>query len=422
MMLLGAIADDLTGATDLALMLARGGMRTIQVNGVPAEGFDFAQADAVIVALKSRTIAPADAVSLSLGAAQWLVDGGAQQLFFKYCSTFDSTDQGNIGPVINALLEFLGEEQTVACPAFPVNRRTVYRGHLFVGDQLLSDSPMKDHPLTPMRDANLVRVLQRQTQRKVGLVSFDTIEQGAEAIRGAFEAAASVGEKILILDAVTETHLRDIGIALAGAKLITGGSGIGLGLPENYRRTGQLIEQSASTAFSAPVGRSVILAGSCSTATRRQVNKAIDAGLPTLRVDPVSIASGSTTAESVVDWVISQHSATPIVYSSTDPAEVLAAQQELGVERAGALVERLLGGVAASLRSNGFRRFLVAGGETSGAVVAALKVQAMLIGPEIDPGVPWTLSVDEGQPIALALKSGNFGSDDFFIKAWTLIE
>ncbi|OBZ95790.1 membrane protein [Pararhizobium polonicum] len=419
-MLLGAVADDLTGATDLALTLAREGMRTVQVVGVPAAGFDFGDAEAVVIALKSRTIPASEAIALSLDAARCLRAAGAEQIIFKYCSTFDSTPEGNIGPVTDALMELLGTSLTLACPAFPTNGRTVYRGHLFFGDLLLSDSPMKDHPLTPMTDANLVRVLQAQSRSKVGLISHDIVDNGSNAIAAAFEAAAGTGHQVVLVDAVTDEHLRAIGRAAAGMALITGGSGIAIGLPDNFRRAGKLAGPSAD-GFAAPEGPAVMLAGSCSAATRRQIGAAIAAGVPVLKIDPLDIAAGRTRPQTVTDWVLSARDSIPLVYSSADPADVRKAQDVLGRDRAGALVEELLADVAIALRADGYNRFLVAGGETSGAVVNALGVQAMRIGPEIDPGVPWTCSIGDDRPVALALKSGNFGADDFFLKAWRLL-
>jgi 3-dehydrotetronate 4-kinase len=418
-MLLGAIADDLTGATDLALSLSRGGLRTILLNGLTEHRPSLADADAVVVALKSRTIPPAEAVAQSLAAAAWLKELGTQQFFFKYCSTFDSTDQGNIGPVADALMDFLGVDRAVVCPAFPANGRTVYQGHLFVGRQLLSDSPMKDHPLTPMRDANLVRLLQRQTKRRVSLIDLAVVRQGASEIRRQIDVAEP--ETLIVIDALVDSDLLEIAAAVCDHTLLTGGSGLAIGVPDNFQRSVHIASARAASAAVAVSGRSVVLAGSCSTATRRQVKTAIAAGVPALKIDPLAIHAGDVTADAVAEWVLAQSAITPLVYSESDPEKVSAAQRALGVERAGHLVERLLGEVASTLRDRGFSQFLVAGGETSGAVVAALNVIAVLIGPEIDPGVPWTFTVDE-KPLALALKSGNFGSDDFFIKAWSLIE
>lgn len=420
-MLLGAVADDLTGATDLALTLSREGMRTVQVVGVPPADFHYGDAEAVVVALKSRTIPAEEAVALSLDACIRLTAAGAEQIIFKYCSTFDSTPEGNIGQVAEALYDRLGGPLTLACPAFPANGRTVYRGHLFVGDMLLSDSPMKDHPLTPMTDSNLVRVLQQQTKLPVGLVTSEVVGKGSEAIGAAFKASINKGEKIVVIDAITDDDLRSIGRAAAEMKLITGGSGIAIGLPDNFRRAGKLARDRSAATIAAPQGAAVMLAGSCSTATRRQIRTAIDAGTPALKLEPLDIAAGHTTAATVVDWVRSVTDAIPLVYSSAEPDDVKKAQQALGRDHAGELVEQLLAEVAIRLTSCGYCRFLVAGGETSGAVVNRLGVQALFIGPEIDPGVPWTISIGREEPLALALKSGNFGSDDFFLKAWDMV-
>ena len=418
-MLLGVIADDLTGATDVALMLSRNGMKTVQIIGVPGPDQGFGGAEAVVVALKSRTIPPSEAITMSLAAAAALQAAGAEQFLFKYCSTFDSTDAGNIGPVADALLEFVHADLTIACPAFPANGRSIYLGHLFVGRLLLSDSPMKDHPLTPMRDANLVRVLQRQVKGQVGLIPFAVVERGAEAIRAGIGNARAEGKRFLIVDAVSDGHLRAIGAACADLPLITGGSGIAMGLPDNFRASGKLADHAPQETLAAPAGRPVVLAGSCSEATREQVRVAIGAGAPAFQVDPLAVADGATDAARIAAWVRENSSERPaVVYSSADPAEVREVQGKLGAERAGALVENLLADVGASLLADGFTRFVVAGGETSGAVVGALGVKGLEIGPEIDPGVPWTRSL--GTPdVALALKSGNFGAPDFFLRAWT---
>lgn len=420
-MLLGVIADDLTGATDVALMLSREGMRVVQTVGVPASAEALPAADAVVVSMKSRTNPAEEAVAWSLQACDALIGAGARQILFKYCSTFDSTDAGNIGPVAEALMKRLGARFTVACPAFPANGRSVFQGHLFVGSVLLSDSPMKDHPLTPMRDANLVRVLGRQTKLPVGLVPFAVVEKGPAAVREAFETIAQDGPAMAVADAVTDAQLRVLGAAFDGLPLLTGGSGIALGLPENFRRAGLLGPAGEKRAFAAPQGKTAVLAGSCSAATRGQVADAVAKGVEAFALDPVAIADGRMTAASVLDWARPRLGTKPVlVYSTAEPEAVRAVQERFGRDESGAMIERLLGEVAQGLAAEGVTRLVVAGGETSGAVVGALGVSMLEIGPEIDPGVPWTLAAD-GKPMALALKSGNFGTPDFFTKALAML-
>ena len=415
-MILGCIADDLTGATDLALMLTREGLRTVQSTGLPPDDLDVSNVDALVVALKSRTIPAVDAVKQSLDAADVLKQLGAQRLFFKYCSTFDSTDQGNIGPIAEALLGVTGGV-TIACPVFPQAGRTLFMGNLFVNGIPLAESPMKDHPLTPMRDSNLVRVLQRQTKLSVGLIGYATVDAGPDALRKAL--ASDNQHRIFIVDAVKDDHLRTIGASLSHLPLITGGSGVAMGLPQAYLAAG-LIKQltPAVERMAAPQGRRAILAGSCSSATRGQVKAAIAAGIPNFRLDPLEIADGVQNPSQLLQWVDRQPADKPfLIYSSDEPDAVRVAQERLGRDKAGIVVEHLLGAVAAALPARGFTRLIVAGGETSGAVVQALGVKALTIGPEIDPGVPWTRSTSKPD-VALALKSGNFGSEDFFLKAW----
>ena len=417
-MLLGCIADDLTGATDLALMLTRAGMRTVQVMGVPDAKADFEGFDAVVVALKSRTNPASEAVAWSLQAADELLARGAKQIFFKYCSTFDSTERGNIGPVAEALLEKLGSGIALACPAFPANKRSIYMGNLFVGDVPLAESPMKDHPLTPMRDSNLVRVLQSQTKLPVGLIPFATVDQGRDAIAGAFKDLSVAGKRFCIVDAINDQHLMEIGAAAASHKLITGGSGVAMGLPVNFIAQGSMKASTGTKRMVAPKGRQLIISGSCSEATRAQVRAAIAAGTPAFAVNARAIGQGKLSADEIVTWAKRQPAGGPIlIYSSADPAVVADVQKEFGRDEAGAMVERVLAAAAKALCADGFTRVIVAGGETSGAVVGALGVGAIEIGPEISPGVPWTLSRD-GPPLALALKSGNFGGPDFFLSAW----
>jgi uncharacterized protein YgbK (DUF1537 family) len=416
--LLGAIADDLTGATDLCNTLVREGMRTVQTVGVPPAGFAVPDADAIVVALKSRTIPAAEAVAQSLAALDWLTTAGASRFFFKYCSTFDSTDAGNIGPVADALLDRLGGGRALACPAFPETGRAVFQGHLFVGDALLCDSPMRDHPLTPMRDASLVRVLGRQTPHRVGLIAFADIDCGAERISGRLDALAAEGIRHVIADALSDRHLRAIGEAVAGDHLVTGGSGVARGLPAAWRRRGWLAENVAADTLPHLPGPSAILAGSCSAATLRQIAAFAAAGGTTLKLAPADIARDPATVGRALDWARRGLGAGPVLIHASAPVdEVAAAQAALGRDEAAALVEGAMAELARGLVAAGVRRLVVAGGETSGAVTAGLGVRALRIGRQIDPGVPWTSALGAMAPLSLALKSGNFGAEDFFAKA-----
>ncbi|MDA8250419.1 MAG: four-carbon acid sugar kinase family protein [Rhodospirillales bacterium] len=422
MPLLGCIADDFTGATDLASMLVRNGMRTVQLIGVPSPGDAVPDADAVVVALKSRTTPAAAAVADSRAALGWLRLAGCRQFFFKYCSTFDSTERGNIGPVADALIAELGCGFALACPAFPTNRRTVYQGHLFVGNVLLNESGMEHHPLTPMTDANLVRVLSRQTDGTVGLVAFETVEQGADAIRRALTALKEQGRRYAIVDAITDAHLRAIGTAAASHALVTGGSGVALGLPDNFRAAGLLPSLADPGALPHVAGHAAVLAGSCSRATLLQI-ATVRGKIPTLELDPLATPDAAALAAQARAWLDGKLGATPVlVAASAPPDKVTALQKQLGREQAGALVEHALAEIAAAMVAGGVRRLVVAGGETAGAVVTRLGVRSLRIGAEIDPGVPWTFAEGSGPALLLALKSGNFGASDFFAKSFAMLE
>jgi len=414
-LLLGCIADDFTGATDLANTLVKGGMTAVQVIGVPTGPLP--EADAVIIALKSRTAPVGEAVAQSLAACDALLAAGAKQIFWKYCSTFDSTDQGNIGPVADALLKRLGSGFALACPAFPTNGRTIYLGHLFVGNALLNESGMENHPLTPMTDANLVRVLGRQTDGAVGLVPFTTVEQGAAATRQAMMRLAEQGRRYAIVDAVTDQHLLAIGEAAAQHALITGGSGVAMGLPENFRRAGLLPARGDAASLPPMQGMAAVVAGSCSRATLGQIGLARD-HVPVLELDALATPDAAALTAQALEWVDGKLAADrPVVIAASAPPEKVAAlQAKLGRDAAGALIEAAMAAIAEGLVARGVGRLVVAGGETSGAVVQRLGVTALRIGPEIDPGVPWTFAEPRG--LHLALKSGNFGARDFFLKAF----
>ena len=423
-MILGVIADDFTGATDVASMLVRAGLRTVQVIGVPGAALpaEVASADAVVVALKSRTCAAGEAVQQSLAALRWLQAAGARQFYFKVCSTFDSTPAGNIGPVAEALMAALGTDLTIACPAFPENGRTVFRGHLFVGDQLLSESGMRQHPLTPMTDANLVRVLQAQSQGRVGLLRHDVVARGAGAIADRLAQLRHDGVRLVIADAVDNDDLRRLAAGAAHLPLWVAGSGLALGLPALLAEAGRVALDAEAARLDALTGPAAVLAGSCSVATQAQVAHWLQAGRPALRIDPAALAAGEPVVARALAWAAVQSSA-PLFYATTDAATLAATQAQLGTAAAGALVEQALAGIAAGLVATGTQRLVVAGGETSGAVVQALGVHTLRIGAAICPGVPWTQAVQAGEhpagqaPLQLALKSGNFGGSDFFSEA-----
>lgn len=393
-MRLGCIADDLTGATDLGVTLAREGLSVVQVNGVPDETLQLAPSEAIVVALKSRTNPAAEAVQWSLASLAWLQARGAERIYFKYCSTFDSTPRGNIGPVADALLDALRERRTVATPAYPRNGRTVYKGNLFVGDVPLAESGMKDHPLTPMRDSSLVRVLAAQTRRKVSLIPCEVMDAGASAIRAKLEELNGFA----ILDAVRDEHLVAAGEACRDMKLTTGGAGLAMGIA---RALG--VKTRSASALPRVAGAAVVLAGSCSQATLRQIAAF---GGPAFRIQPERID-----VDAAVRFA-TQNGDHPLIYASAPPEGIVPGKGEA--------IEHAFRHIARELARKGVRKFVVAGGETSGAVVEALGVRALAIGPEIDPGVPWTVS-QGGEPYLLALKSGNFGSAEFFAKALEMV-
>ncbi|MDH3667887.1 MAG: four-carbon acid sugar kinase family protein [Paracoccaceae bacterium] len=414
--LLGAVADDFTGATDLASMLARGGMRTVLRLGAPDADEPAPGAEAVVVALKSRTAPVEEAVAQSVASWRWAAQAGAEQCYFKYCSTFDSTPHGNIGPVAEALMAATGAVQTIYCPAFPENGRTIYQGKLFVFDQLLSESGMRNHPLTPMTDADLRRVLGTQLSdgAEVGLVPWATVVRGAGAIREALAALAASGAAHVIVDALTDADLAALGQAVADMPLVTAASGLGLGLAASFGAAGRLAGGQPD-ALPQIGGETLLLSGSCSTATNDQVARWRNDGAALMQLDPLALADGQETADSVMDWLRGQ--AGPALIAATQPPDAVeAAQRALGRNRAAALVEDTLATIAVMARGAGTRRFVVAGGETSGAVAKALGAERLAVGPSIAPGVPWCATLGPN-PVALALKSGNFGGETFFADA-----
>ena len=408
-MKLGCIGDDFTGSSDLANTLAKAGMRVVQYCGIP----DHSAAPDVmagVVALKTRSIAPADAVRQSLAALDWLRAQGCEQIFYKYCSTFDSTPQGNIGPVADALAEALDAHKVIVCPAFPGAGRSVYQGHRFVKDRLLNESGMENHPLTPMTDPDIRRWLAPQTRHSVGHVSAVDVMAGPDRIAAALDAQHAAGHRHIVVDAITDADLTAIGTAARGLPLITGGSGVALGLPANFGCT------PAPVPWRGQPGRAVVLSGSCSTATRAQVAHHATRH-PAREIDAADVIEGRLSPADIADWLLSQ-TGLPLAYSSADPAEVARVQQRFGRETSAHALESFFAEVARRVVTGGATRIITAGGETSGAVVEGLSLSALEIGPEIDPGVP---ALRASADLVVALKSGNFGTVDFFEKADRLL-
>jgi 3-dehydrotetronate 4-kinase len=422
---LGVIADDFTGATDLANNLVRRGMRVVLTVGVPTAPLpDVGRVDGWVIALKSRSAPVGEAVGDALRALAWLRERGCRQLLFKYCSTFDSTPAGNIGPVADALLDALDAPLATVCPAFPEGGRTVYQGYLFADGLPLHETGMAEHPLTPMTDASLLRLLAPQTRRRIGLVPYRQVASGVAAVTEALAALQASGVGYAVVDALDDAHLETLAAAAAAHPLITGGSGVGLGIAERLRRQG-LLQASGADRLDLPApGRGVVLSGSCSRRTLSQVAW-LRARAPVYAIDPLALAEGRDQVGEALRWVDDEQGQRPagaplLIVASAAPERVRAIQAVLGAGRASRLVEETFAAISRGLVERGVRRLVVAGGETSGAVVRALGIRALRIGPQIDPGVPWTATLG-ADPLALALKSGNFGADDFFLRAFEVL-
>lgn len=413
-MLLGCIGDDFTGSSDLANTLAKQGMHTVQYSGIPKT--DAAKGvEAGVVSLKSRSIPVEEAVRLSLEALQWLKKQGCEQFFFKYCSTFDSTPAGNIGQVIDALADALNADRVIVCPAFPGAGRSVYQGHLFVNDKLLSESGMEDHPLTPMTDSDLRRWLALQSQSSVGHLPISAVLSGHAEVKAGLAQQNAQGKRLIIVDALRDEDLMTIGLAAADLPLVTGGSGVALGLPANFKTQGKI--KANTNTWEGEQGRCVALSGSCSRTTRAQIAHHAQ-GNPTLEIRAAEVISGSTTAVKVCAWLM-QQSGIPLAYSSANPETIEAVQKAFGAQKASQALESFFAEVAVQLVTQGLSRLIIAGGETSGAVVESLSINSMQIGPEIDPGVP---AMRANQSLVFTMKSGNFGAPDFFAKAAKVLE
>lgn len=410
---LGVIADDFTGATDIAGFLVANGLRTVQLNGPPASDLEV-EADVIVISLKSRSSPVNEAIADSLAALNWLRARGCDQYLFKYCSTFDSAPTGNIGPVTDALLDALGEDFTVICPALPVNGRTIYQGYLFVNGVPLDESGMRHHPVTPMTDANLMRLMDAQSRGKTGNVNHAIVRQGAGSIRATLHQLRAEGCRYAVLDALDDDDLIAIGQAVKDMPLVTGGSGLADGIARSIagKRPGDADREGQPR-----TGRAVVLSGSCSQMTNAQV-ACYRRLAPSVAISVERcIAEGSAYANELAHWVEAQpaDAPAPLVYATATTQELGAIQARFGAAISSNAVEEVLSAIAKDLASRGFERFLVAGGETSGAVTQALGITGFHIGPQIAPGVPWVRAI--GKPLSLALKSGNFGSEAFFAMA-----
>ncbi len=403
-MKIGVIADDFTGASDIANTLHKAGARTIQFAGLPREAIP-PDCDAAVISLKSRSIPAAEAVAQSLAACRALVAAGAVQIVFKYCSTFDSTPEGNIGPVAEALLAELGAATALVCPAFPANGRTVYQGHLFVGDRLLSQSGMEQHPLNPMTDPDLRRWLGRQTALPIGHLPLSTL-RGPDAVLP--EAA------LIVADAIADGDLLALARLARDHRLVTGGSGIAMGLPANFG-----ILPGGPQRFAGLPGPALILSGSCSRATLAQI-AVYAASAPSMQIGASALTDPQATLDAALEFIGAYRDAAPLVYSTADPAEVAAQQARHGAAELAEAFERFFAGLARSAIALGVTRLIVAGGETSSAVAGSLGFGAFEVGPEIAPGVPALRA--RGGKLVLALKSGNFGGPDFFDRALGVLE
>lgn len=420
MMLLGVIADDFTGATDIASFLVENGIPTVQLNGVPS-GETAPDTQAIVISLKSRSCPVQEAVDDSLAALNWLRQHGCQHIYFKYCSTFDSTANGNIGPVTDALMDALEEEFTIFSPALPVNGRTVYQGYLFVMNQLLSESGMRNHPVNPMTDSLLPRLVEAQSQGRCGVVDAQTLDKGALAVSQKIEQLKAQGFRYAVLDALNERHLEIQGEALKDARLVTGGSGLAIGLARQWAKEGTDKKQAQQAGY--PQGKDVvILSGSCSVMTNTQVAHYRQSA-PTQAIDVARCLGNASERQAYVvslcDWVIKQQGGrlAPMLYATAEPEKLAEIQQQYGATEASQAVEHLFSDVATELHKRGIQRFIVAGGETSGVVTQSLGIGGFHIGPCISPGVPWVRATDRA--ISLALKSGNFGDEAFFTRAQT---
>ncbi|SPY38435.1 3-oxo-tetronate kinase [Pasteurella canis] len=405
--MLGVIADDFTGASDIASFLVENGLKTIQMNGVPDCALQ-SQVDAIVISLKSRSNPVEEAIAQSLQALEWLQQNGCKQFYFKYCSTFDSTEKGNIGPVTDALLDALQDDFTMICPALPVNGRTIFNGYLFVGNVLLNESGMQNHPITPMKDANLVRLMDKQARGKTGLVSYSDLMKGADFVKSRFAELKQQGFRYAVVDSVDNSQLAVLAEAIADFKLVTGGSGLAAYMAARLSGGKQ-----GDNALLPNKAKTVVLSGSCSVMTNKQVAKYAEKA-PHVYLDVAQSISNPAYADELAQWVLANlnHTLAPMVYATVSPEKLKQIQAEFGADKASHAIENTFAQLAEKLKAAGVVNFITAGGETSSIVVQQLGFTGFHIGKQIAPGVPWLKALDDN--IFLALKSGNFGTEDFF--------
>ena len=413
--LTGVIADDFTGATDIASFMSEQGWRVALLPGIPGPADKWGEeADAIVISLKSRSLPADEACQQARQCYQWLRNqAGARQIYFKYCSTFDSTAEGNIGPVSDCLLQETDAPFVVHCPALPQNGRTVVHAHLFVNGLLLNESGMENHPLNPMTDANLVRLLAAQTATQIGRIDIAAVQSGPAAIAARLSHCEATGDKHIIIDTLTPDDLLNIAQAVQPLPLLAGGSGLGGALAAIIPGTRNGIARNVFPSSR----KTVILSGSCSSMTLRQV-RAYQTRAAALALDIARCLSDEERyTDELTQWAMSQVHAplAPLLFATLPPEQLTAIQQRYGDHVASQAVERTFARLTQKLHLAGVNTFIVAGGETSGTVVESLQVKRLTVGDAIAPGVPWVFTDDNS--LALALKSGNFGDEDFFFKA-----
>ncbi|PHM35743.1 3-oxo-tetronate kinase [Xenorhabdus innexi] len=411
---LGVIADDFTGATDIASLMVQNGWQVALLLSIPDDStFIPHDVDAIIISLKSRSCPVDESIEQSLKACRWLRQkANCSRLFFKYCSTFDSTIKGNIGPVTDVLMDELQIDLCLICPALPINGRTVVYGYLFVNGQLLNESDMQYHPINPMKDSNLLRLMEQQSRGTAGLVDINCVRQGELSIRDRLCQLRCKGIRYAVVDTLLMDDLLLVAQAAHDMTLITGGSGLG-GAIARYCSGGNSEKTSIKKLPLPRNRRMVILSGSCSVMTYRQVleYKKIAS---TMELDIDKCINNPDYIHLLVDWIIQQpmKGLAPMLYTTRPPGVLKLTHNQYESFQVSKIIEQLFAQIANELRQKDFNTFIITGGETSGKVVQSLGINQVGIGAIIAHGVPWVYDLQSD--CWLALKSGNFGEVDFF--------